>query len=113
VLRLRNDGVPILRFTWYSLTDQVDWDTALRETNGRVNAVGLYDLDRNIRPVGKAYQKLIADRCQVLPTRSVCLRVPLVAPHRYQTSWAADERTQARAKRKSTPTESTNTEGGQ
>jgi len=30
-------GVPILGFTWYSLTDQVDWDTALRENAGRVN----------------------------------------------------------------------------
>ena len=31
-------------FTWYSLTDQVDWDIALREANGRVNALGFYDL---------------------------------------------------------------------
>jgi hypothetical protein len=35
--RLKLDGVPILGFTWYSLTDQVDWDTALRENAGRVN----------------------------------------------------------------------------
>ncbi len=60
VLRVRNDGVPIVGFTWYSLTDQVDWDTALREKNGRVNPLGLYDLDRKIRPVGRAYKKLIA-----------------------------------------------------
>ena len=61
VLRVRNDGVPIVGFTWYSLTDQVDWDTALREPNNRVNPLGLYDLDRNIRPVGLAYKQLIAD----------------------------------------------------
>ena len=61
VLRVSNDGVPIVGFTWYSLTDQVDWDSALRENNGNVNALGLYDLDRKIRPVGSAYQKLIAD----------------------------------------------------
>ncbi len=60
VLRVRNDGVPIVGFTWYSLTDQVDWDTALREENGRVNPLGLYDLDRKIRPVGEAYKQ--ADR---------------------------------------------------
>jgi hypothetical protein len=30
VLRVRNDGIPILGFTWYSLTDQTDWDTCLR-----------------------------------------------------------------------------------
>ena len=61
VLRVRNDGVPIVGFTWYSLTDQVDWDSALRENNGRLNPVGLYDLNRNIRPVGTANQRLIAD----------------------------------------------------
>ena len=66
VLRVRNDGVPIVGFTWYSLTDQVDWDTALRENNGHVNPLGLYDLDRNIRPVGRAYKKLIADWREVL-----------------------------------------------
>lgn len=59
--RLKLDGVPIIGFTWYSLIDQVDWDTALREDNGNVNALGLYDIDRNIRPVGHAYQKLIKD----------------------------------------------------
>src|SRR3712207_9254568 len=61
VLRVRNTGVPTVGFTWYSLTDQVDWDTALREANGRVNPRGLYDLDRNPRAVGRAYQRLIRD----------------------------------------------------
>jgi len=32
VVRLRQDGVPIIGFTWYSLTDQVDWDCGLRFT---------------------------------------------------------------------------------
>lgn len=59
IQRLRRDGVPLCGMTWYSLTDQVDWDTALREDNGRVNRLGLYDLQRNIRPVGRAYQRLI------------------------------------------------------
>ncbi len=58
--RLKEDGVPLLGFTWYSLTDQVDWDTALRENNDSINKLGLYDLDRKIRPVGEAYKKLIS-----------------------------------------------------
>lgn len=58
---IRQDGVNIIGFTWYSLTDQVDWDTALREENGRVNPCGLVDLDRQLRPVGRAYAQLIAD----------------------------------------------------
>ena len=80
VLRVRNDGIPMVGFTWYSLTDQVDWDTALRENNGHVNPLGLYDLDRQIRPVGRAYQQLIADWREVLPTHSVCLQVPVELP---------------------------------
>ena len=40
MLRVRQDGIPIVGFTWYSITDQVDWDTALREDNGTVNALG-------------------------------------------------------------------------
>ena len=79
-LRVRNNGVPIVGFTWYSLTDQVDWDTALREDNGTVNALGLYDLDRNIRPVGRAYKELIEQWQVALPLQSVCLTVPVVMP---------------------------------
>ncbi len=78
VLRLRNCGIPMVGFTWYSLTDQVDWDTALRERNGHVNPLGLYDLDRNIRPVGRAFKQLIADWRDVLPTQSLCLTVPVI-----------------------------------
>ena len=77
VLRLRNVGIPTVGFTWYSLTDQIDWDTALREQNGNVNALGLFDLDRNIRNVGTAYKQLIRDWREVLPASSVCLTVPL------------------------------------
>ncbi|MDP9085685.1 MAG: family 1 glycosylhydrolase [Pseudomonadota bacterium] len=87
VLRLRNVGIPTVGFTWYSLTDQVDWDTALREQNGNVNPLGLFDLDRNIRNVGVAYKKLIEDWRDVLPASSVCLAVPIVTPH--QTHWPA------------------------
>jgi beta-glucosidase len=80
VLRLRNDGIPLVGFTWYSLTDQMDWDVALRENKGTVNPLGLYDLDRQLRPVGKAYRELIASWQDVLPTQSVCLKVPLRFP---------------------------------
>lgn len=64
--RFRQDGFPIVGFTWYGLLDQVDWDTALRQNNGTVNPLGLYDLDRKIRPVGVAYQKMIKDWKYVL-----------------------------------------------
>ena len=73
MIRLKDDGVPILGFTWYSLTDQVDWDTALREQNNHVNPLGLYDLDRKIRPVGTAYRELVRQWRGILPTESICL----------------------------------------
>jgi beta-glucosidase/6-phospho-beta-glucosidase/beta-galactosidase len=73
MLRLRQDGVPIVGFTWYSLTDQMDWDTALREDAHRVNTVGLYDLDRKVRKVGKSYRKLIEQWREILPAGSSAL----------------------------------------
>jgi beta-glucosidase len=96
VLRVRNDGVPVLGFTWYSLTDQVDWDSALRENNGNVNALGLFDLDRKIRPVGEAYRQLISDWREVLPTQSVCLQAPIVLPSEHEEDWAVKQRAEAR-----------------
>ena len=79
VLRVRNSGMPIVGFTWYSLIDQIDWDSALREARGNVWPVGLFDLDRRPRAVGKAYKQLIKDWREVLPAQSVCLQVPLAA----------------------------------
>ena len=64
--RLKMDNIPVIGFTWYSLIDQVDWDTALREDNGNINSLGLYDMDRNIRPVGEAYQQIIAQWSGIL-----------------------------------------------
>jgi len=87
VLRVRNDGIPVVGFTWYSLTDQVDWDTALREDNRNVNALGLYDLDRRIRPVGEAYRKIVREWGGVLPTQSVSLRVPVFSPSEQEAAF--------------------------
>jgi beta-glucosidase len=97
VLRVRNDGVPIVGFTWYSLTDQIDWDSALREQNGNVNKLGLYDLDRKIRPVGQAYKRLIAQWRDVLPTQSLCLTVPVMLPREAEARHTVEQ--MARAKR--------------
>jgi hypothetical protein len=95
VMRLRASGIPIVGFTWYSITDQVDWDCALRHDNGRVNPLGLFDLDRNIREVGKAYMQLIADWRGVLPTQSICLKVPIdvsMFEQAFAADWAAETR---------------------
>jgi beta-glucosidase len=110
VLRLRNVGIPTVGFTWYSLTDQIDWDTALRERNGHVNPLGLYDLNRNIRNVGRAYKKLIRDWRQVLPASSHCLIVPVVPPSHFE--WASAREQQAEAKAR-LATEEIDLEGGE
>ncbi|QFU16468.1 family 1 glycosylhydrolase [Microvirga thermotolerans] len=99
VLRIRNTGVPVVGFTWYSLTDQVDWDVALRQENNRITPVGLFDLDRNIRPVGRAYRQLIRDWRDVLPAQSVCLRVPVALPSEYDERPVRRQREVTRAMR--------------
>jgi beta-glucosidase/6-phospho-beta-glucosidase/beta-galactosidase len=56
---IRRNGVPVVGFTWYSLQDQVDWDIGLSRALGNVFPVGLYDLNRDPRPVAQAYRHLI------------------------------------------------------
>jgi beta-glucosidase/6-phospho-beta-glucosidase/beta-galactosidase len=56
---LAKAGVPLVGFTWYSLTDQIDWSIAMSEAIGLVYPVGLFDLNREARIVGLAYKHLI------------------------------------------------------
>jgi len=56
---LRKSGVPLVGFTWYSLTDQIDWSIAMSQAVGIVYPVGLFDLNREARTVGLAYKHLI------------------------------------------------------
>jgi len=56
---IRQNGVPVVGFTWYSLQDQVDWNVGLRSALGNVFPVGLYDLNRDPRPVAQAYKYLV------------------------------------------------------
>ena len=74
----------------------MDWDVGLRQVNNRVTPVGLYDLDRNIRPVGRAYKQLICDWRMVLPAQSVCLVVPIIMPAEYDEPNAQRQRARAR-----------------
>ena len=85
IMRMRHDGVPVLGFTWYSLIDQIDWDTVLAEKNDRTFRCGLYDLNRNPNPVAKEYVNLVSEfgRITLMPhgemldltTRSAVLKV--------------------------------------
>ena len=61
LLRLREDGVPIVGFTWFGLVDMKDWDTALTRMRGVVNKVGLYTLERKQRKVGREYRRLVEE----------------------------------------------------
>ena len=56
---IREEGVPVVGFTWYSLLDQVDWNIGLSKPLGNVFPVGLYDLNRDPRPAAQAYKQLI------------------------------------------------------
>ncbi len=65
ILRMRADGVPVLGFTWYSLIDQVDWDSGLAKKDNHVVNCGLYDLNREPRPVAAAYRMLLEEYGQI------------------------------------------------
>jgi beta-glucosidase len=65
LLRLREDGVPIIGFTWYGLVDMKDWDTALTKMRGTVNRVGLYTLERKQRKVAREYRRLVQEYSQL------------------------------------------------
>jgi beta-glucosidase/6-phospho-beta-glucosidase/beta-galactosidase len=56
---MRRSGIPVIGFTWYSLVDQVDWNIGLSRSMGNVNPVGLFDLNRDPRPVAQAYHHLL------------------------------------------------------
>lgn len=59
VLRLRQENYPVIGFTWYSLTDQLDWDIDVRAAHGHVVANGLFDLDRRIRRADLEYRRIV------------------------------------------------------
>ncbi len=48
-----------------SLVDQIDWDIALAVKNDKVYPCGLYDLDRQPRPVADAYRMLLEEFGQI------------------------------------------------
>ncbi|HET6383827.1 MAG TPA: family 1 glycosylhydrolase [Armatimonadota bacterium] len=64
---MRSEGAPVLGFTWFSLTDQMDWDVALSDERSLVNPVGLYDLQRRPRPVAAAYREIVREYQDQLP----------------------------------------------
>jgi len=64
-----------------------------------VNALGLYDLDRRIRPVGQAYKDLIAAWRAVLPTQSICLQVPVILPSEFEEGFVQRRMAEARERR--------------
>jgi beta-glucosidase len=68
----------------------MDWDTTLREDNHHVNPLGLFDLERKIRPVGKAYKKLVRQWHDILPTESFCLGTDHALPDNTGLPWGED-----------------------
>ena len=59
----QKNGMPLVGFTWYSLTDQIDWRIGLDRALGVVFPVGLFDLNRDPREVGLSYKHLIDMFC--------------------------------------------------
>ena len=75
VLVLRSSGVPVRGFTWYSLTDQIDWQHALRVERNDLHPVGLYDLHRRPRPVARRYREIVTSWGAALAVPGVDLQL--------------------------------------
>jgi beta-glucosidase/6-phospho-beta-glucosidase/beta-galactosidase len=73
---LERAGVPVKGFTWYPLTDAVDWRYALRIERNDIDPIGLCDLARAVRPVGRAYAALIAGSEPRLAARPIVSTTP-------------------------------------
>ena len=43
---LRQEGIPVIGYTWWPLLDHLDWDGALLHRVGRIHNVGIYRLER-------------------------------------------------------------------
>ena len=58
---LRTHGVPVVGYTWFSLTDQIDWGCQLVKIENKLTPNGLCTLDRKLRPVGELFKRLAHD----------------------------------------------------
>jgi hypothetical protein len=77
---LRNDGIPTVGFTWYSLTDQsIGTPRFASRTATSIRSACTISIATSARS-GEAYKQLIKDWRDVLPASSVCLTVPIVPP---------------------------------
>lgn len=55
---LRTAELPVMGFSWYPLTDRIDWRPSLDAAAREPQPVGLYDIRRRIRPVGERYHAI-------------------------------------------------------
>jgi beta-glucosidase/6-phospho-beta-glucosidase/beta-galactosidase len=68
VRRLREEGIPLIGYTWWPVVDHLDWDGALLHQVGHIHPVGIYRLERQANgkllrvptPLRDAYRALIA-----------------------------------------------------
>jgi beta-glucosidase/6-phospho-beta-glucosidase/beta-galactosidase/glycosyltransferase involved in cell wall biosynthesis len=66
--RLREEGIPLIGYTWWPCLDNIDWDGALLHHIGKIHNVGMYNLRRQrdgslkrVRsPLVKQYKAAIA-----------------------------------------------------
>jgi beta-glucosidase len=70
IIALRASGIPVRGFTWYSLTDQIDWQHGLRIERNDLHPVGLYDLERRARPVAQRYREIISQWTPVFASQT-------------------------------------------
>ena len=79
VVAMRASGIPVMGFTWHSLTDHSEPGAAAGGDGPRLAAVGLYDRERQIRPVGTRYRQVVRQWRGVLGSDARTSAAELVA----------------------------------
>ena len=79
VVAMRASGIPVMGFTWHSLTDHADSARARSGESTVLHPVGLYDRDRQVRPVGTRYRQVVRQWRGVLGSDARTSAAELVA----------------------------------
>lgn len=58
-MTVRSSDVPVTGFAWYPLTDRIDWRPSADAAVHEPQPVGLYDLRRHIRAVGRRHREIV------------------------------------------------------
>lgn len=62
IRKLREEGIPVIGFTWWPLVDHLDWDGAMLHQIGHIHPVGIFQLEPDAHGALQRHRTGLADR---------------------------------------------------